>query len=334
MLVSKVVKHRVVNLAKLFFIAIFLIFFSSKIVLADSFNCNVKNNCSISEICLFSVYQENNTHLAECGYFDYSFCCSNISSSVIKNSCTSSETVLVKLFQENNSHVSLPNETGYFKYLCIEPQLNCTLKAVCDSNESALFSMYSSDNSHIGSMGYFDNNVCCENPAAIIAVPSIGGGGMLIQYSVKCENSIYFGGSVPCTVSIYNPFPRDYVIKALYAQNNAPESYQEFLAKALQNTTYSVSVKMVMLPTAMFVAQNMTYGKLYFKFTDNYNSQVVNREVQLVSLTAYILERKVTLASIVSAIVVFIFLVFLIKRIRRRRVRERKEREKKVKIYT
>lgn len=164
---------------KIFFIVIFLVCVAcnSKIILANSFNCSAKANCTISETCLFSMYQENDTHIAECNYFDYDFCCSNISSSIIKDSCYSNETALLKLFQNNNSHADLPNETGFSKYLCIEPKLNCTIKGSCNSNESALFSMYSNANSHIGLDGYFNNTLCCENPSANITVPPYTGTG-------------------------------------------------------------------------------------------------------------------------------------------------------------
>ncbi len=37
--------------------------------------CDIKENCSSGEICVFSLSQKTDTHVAECDYFPYKFCC-------------------------------------------------------------------------------------------------------------------------------------------------------------------------------------------------------------------------------------------------------------------
>lgn len=125
-----------------------------------SLSCNVRyENCFENESCAFSMYKENNSHIAACNVSEYKYkvCCSGIDFS-LSESCREDESEFLSLIKLENSHA------GFEKYsykICSYPVTVCSLKERCSPNEICVASFYKDLNSHAASCGYYKNNLCC-----------------------------------------------------------------------------------------------------------------------------------------------------------------------------
>jgi hypothetical protein len=137
---------------------VFIFFFLLMVSSAFALVCAIRDACFPGETCIFSVYQVNNSHVAECGYYPYSVCCSDVTSSAIRTTCIGDENPILSVYQLNNSHVA---RLGYYGLNVCVDRLNCTIRNTCEAYEVCLGSLYQLENSHFGSCEYYANKVCC-----------------------------------------------------------------------------------------------------------------------------------------------------------------------------
>jgi|GEM_PF-1999538 len=134
---------------------------------AQALTCTTRNgSCIEKEVCLFSSYSLGDSHIAECGYYDYSMCCDLKSANMegsfsARTGCQADEEGIIALYQANDSHAELYSNGNYNYTLCVTPHVRCSKKASCGENETAIFSVFNGTDSHIGAPGYYDDKICC-----------------------------------------------------------------------------------------------------------------------------------------------------------------------------
>ncbi len=90
---------------------IVFIFFTFVLILNYSFSltCSLySGSCPANYVCLFSQYQENNSHVGSCDYYNYKFCCQDpyLKVAEVREGCGPGEFSALDLYEPNNSHVS------------------------------------------------------------------------------------------------------------------------------------------------------------------------------------------------------------------------------------
>jgi len=124
--------------------------------------CTIKETCSEAETCVFSVPQENDTHIGQCGYFGLNYCCEDIQMARFdEEGCSEREGAILKAYQLDNTHVEAPELTNYPISICAW-NCSCSIKDHCNADEECVASIYDFTNSHVGECGYFDNQICCK----------------------------------------------------------------------------------------------------------------------------------------------------------------------------
>jgi len=108
-----------------------------------------------AESCLLSTYQENDTHIGQCGYFDNEITF-NGTINLVEGLC-GSQNFILSLYKPNDTHIS--GTEGYFNYSLCSPDMSCEITTSCSN--TALGSLYQVDDSHWGSPTYYDNILCC-----------------------------------------------------------------------------------------------------------------------------------------------------------------------------
>lgn len=140
-------------------IALSLMLFNSG---AYAFGCAIRSgSCGGGEVCLFSLYRQVNSHVADCSAYNYKACCDFISAAV-RTSCNAGETGILSMNKISNSHLELYGYFNYGNHVCVNETLNCTLKTSCDSEEACVASFYRDLNSHAADCYFFSNKLCCR----------------------------------------------------------------------------------------------------------------------------------------------------------------------------
>lgn len=121
----------------------------------------------VSAGCSFSIFQENNTHVARCDHFNTSV---DLGGNVIlrDGNCAHGESCLFSQFQHNNSHIA---SCGYYNYSLCSNELSCVISEdACP--QGAVGSFFQVNDSHWASAGYYNYSLCCRS------LGSAGGGGV------------------------------------------------------------------------------------------------------------------------------------------------------------
>lgn len=153
-----------------------ILFLSSLLILNISYaqnevSCYFKNECGIAEHCLFSLFQENDSHIGDCNYYNLKLCCSGFSKAYIINGLCQNGEGTVLTFNYNNSHVGEGTYTGIGNYgnysVCVKfpfdaPQVS--VKSSCDLDEACIISKFKLNDSHVGSCSYYENKICVKQP--------------------------------------------------------------------------------------------------------------------------------------------------------------------------
>lgn len=105
---------------------------------------------------MFSTYQENDTHIGQCGYFDNEITFDG-TINLVEGPCVSQNFIL-SLYKPNDTHIS--GTEGFFGYSLCSLNISCEVTTSCSN--TALGSLYQMDDSHWGSPTYYDNILCCE----------------------------------------------------------------------------------------------------------------------------------------------------------------------------
>ncbi len=148
-------------------ILIFISFLAIPIISASI----VDGNCPIGETCMFSMYQNNDSHIGECNFYNYSVCYPETINVSLETTCSVGNCILSQ-YRQNSSHVAACN---YFNYsLCVQGA-NCSIGTV---RSYEIVTLYNYNNSHVGDIGFFDYTLYCGNITPIVPVtpPSVGGG--------------------------------------------------------------------------------------------------------------------------------------------------------------
>ena len=140
-------------------------------------------SCQATETFLFSVFQENDTHIAiGPDFFNYSVCYPEIIAINLRGyACPSGENIVLSLFQQNDTHVSVTE--GYFNHSLCSSDITCGLTTVCSG--TTIGSLFQAEDSHWGNIDYFNRTLCCVNFPVEGGGPS--GGGSVIDIEEEVE---------------------------------------------------------------------------------------------------------------------------------------------------
>ncbi|MBU4301019.1 MAG: hypothetical protein ABIF85_04565 [Nanoarchaeota archaeon] len=148
------------------------------------------SGCIGKEICMFSSYSLNDSHIAQCGYYGYSACC-DLKSATLRGSlslranCLANEEGIAALYDANDTHVELYSNGNFNYTLCVTPHVRCSKKPACGENETAIFSVFNSTDSHIGTPDYYSDKICCLDQAPkIISLGTYHVNGLNIEYAI------------------------------------------------------------------------------------------------------------------------------------------------------
>jgi len=133
------------------------------------------------------MYQQDDSHVAACDYFNYSVCYSASKTvSVIEGTC--SEGFLLSLYQENNAHVS--SIEGYYNFSICVNEFVCSSGTSCPHD--SIVSLFQPNNSHVGSLGgYYNYSLCCQNTGYVQVYEAKETGEVVIDFIVKIFSSIF-----------------------------------------------------------------------------------------------------------------------------------------------
>lgn len=126
-------------------------------------SCSFRSSCNAGEVCIFSVFQENNSHVGNCSYYGTQACCNETTTVTIRSgSCNANEGVVFSTFQENNSHVG--HNDYYDTKVCARFASNpvvVNVRSSCLSGEACLASKFQDNNTHVGTCTYYSDNRLC-----------------------------------------------------------------------------------------------------------------------------------------------------------------------------
>jgi len=132
-----------------------------------NFQCTVRErSCLANEICVLSLNDVSNSHVAECSYFGKKLCCDTIVSAAIRTYCLDNETEILEMAKVVNSHAEIPGLGNYPYKVCIafegSPPV-CSAKSSCNINETCLLALAKQTNSHVASCDYqpYPYRICC-----------------------------------------------------------------------------------------------------------------------------------------------------------------------------
>ncbi len=201
---------------------------------SSALTCNLRSNsCAAGETCLFSTYQQNNSHVGNCTEYTYKVCCDTVISATNRTSCNADEDTVISMYATANSHAA--NKTSYNNKICAKyagSPINASVKASCAADETCVASIFSTTNAHVGECGYYSNQICMRklpdlkvNQSSInknVSSPVVGdpvlfnitvwniGDAAAPQVNVSCyDNGTYFSSgvinSIPPDVSQQTP---------------------------------------------------------------------------------------------------------------------------------
>lgn len=153
---------------KLYLIAIFAISFLSMVYFVSaSITIRSGTTCQGGEVCLFSLWNQSNSHVGQCGnYTNYTVCSNEITASTLRpNSCNSNEDSILTLFQPNNTHVAKNTRGFNYSYaICVTPKpYTCGIRTSCLAGQTCAGSVFNITNTHFASCGFYPYQVCCGN---------------------------------------------------------------------------------------------------------------------------------------------------------------------------
>ncbi|MCX8179454.1 MAG: hypothetical protein N3E38_01810 [Candidatus Aenigmarchaeota archaeon] len=154
-----------------------------------SIECALRaSSCNSGEFCLFSRYQENNSHVGNCSAYSFLTCCSDpyLKKVEIKSSCGIGENGTIAMFNYTNAHAEIYDANNYVYKVCVSCPWICTLRNNCLSDEYAIASLNATTNSHVASPGYYGNQVCCKRENISPSYSNLG----------QNSSSVEWGGAV------------------------------------------------------------------------------------------------------------------------------------------
>ena len=157
----------------------------------------IYGSCEPDEVCLFSMYKLNNSHVATCDYYNYKVCCDDIASSTIRyGSCNPDEGAVISLYNLNNSHAARKN---YYSYkVCAkfnDYPIECSVRTSCLANETCVVSLYQQTNSHVATCDYYNYKVCCSKLADLFTNES---------YITFNNTSPVVGDTISINITLWN----------------------------------------------------------------------------------------------------------------------------------
>ncbi|MEM5801141.1 MAG: NosD domain-containing protein [Candidatus Aenigmatarchaeota archaeon] len=149
-----------------------------------SISCVLRSNsCNSGEFCLFSRYQQDNSHVGNCSAYSLLTCCSDpyLEKVEIKSSCGLGENGTISMFNYTNAHAEIYTAGNYDYKVCVSCPWFCSLRTSCLPDEYNLASLNASTNAHIASPGYYGLQVCCKRDDIAPTASNIGQNSSSIQ---------------------------------------------------------------------------------------------------------------------------------------------------------
>jgi len=136
-------------------IIILIMFFTIPLALAVT----RENGCNSGETEMFSLYDEENSHIAKPGFFNYSVCYPEpIEINLTEGNCTGNQFFVLSQYKINDSHVSA--EKSFYNYsLCAS--VECTITSEVCPRDYHMASLNKLNNSHLGNYSEYQYKLCC-----------------------------------------------------------------------------------------------------------------------------------------------------------------------------
>lgn len=133
----------------------------------------IKENCQSGETEMFTVYQHNNSHIAQSGYYNFSVCFpSEINIVLRKGNCSINEICILSQYQLNNSHVG---QCNYFNFSLCSDNIKTVSFTENSCNDEAIVSFYQLNNSHVGQVGYYNYTLCLKEKPEVKIIKGTAG---------------------------------------------------------------------------------------------------------------------------------------------------------------
>ncbi|MBI2545446.1 MAG: hypothetical protein HYW22_02535 [Candidatus Aenigmarchaeota archaeon] len=125
-------------------------------------SCTFRGSCNVGETCIFSVFQQNDSHVGNCSYYNTKVCCNETTSVAVRSgACNSDEGAVLSEYQENNTHVA--SKDYYGTKVCVKFGSNAAtgnVRTSCLTGEGCVASVFQQNDSHVGNCNYYTNKIC------------------------------------------------------------------------------------------------------------------------------------------------------------------------------
>jgi len=159
------------------FVLIILLFTDGGIVgwvisLTDDLQCEVTDHCGSGTFCVFSMYNNTNSHIATCASdYPLKVCCGAtgtiLTTSTSNNKCTSNQGFLFSGFKLYNTHVDTNDKAnfGYDNNFCLSSsntKVSCSVESGACATGTCVAKLFDYVNSHVGDCSSeYGLTLCC-----------------------------------------------------------------------------------------------------------------------------------------------------------------------------
>mgnify|MGYP001592914518 CR=1 FL=1 len=149
------------SIALLVFLGLIIYFMPDVSQAAPS--CSIRSgSCNAGEVCIFSIYQENDSHVGNCSYYNNKVCCNETTTVAVRSgSCNADEGKIISEYQENDSHVA--SKDYYNTKICAKFASNPAvgnIRSSCLTGEACVTSVFQANDSHVGNCNYYSQKIC------------------------------------------------------------------------------------------------------------------------------------------------------------------------------
>ncbi len=138
---------------------LYIIFLMSLVLIPTISAITRENGCEAGETEMFSLYQTENSHIAQPGYFNQSICYPKIITiNLTTGNCTGNQSFVLSQYKINDSHVASV-EKFYDYNLCASVQ--CTITSGVCPRDYHIASLNKLNNSHLGNYSHYSYKLCC-----------------------------------------------------------------------------------------------------------------------------------------------------------------------------
>jgi len=154
-----------------------IIFFTFLFNLSSAFalTCTLRDTpCQANEECVFSLFQQTDSHVSQCGTpgYNYNVCCQEpggiLNATVKMENCNENlnESGVISLYKTSDSHAREYAEYDLLYHVCLNSsigRIGCSYQSSCSPGEG-LASLKQDSDSHVAEYSYYPIKICCGSP--------------------------------------------------------------------------------------------------------------------------------------------------------------------------